>query len=422
MPEYKRKKVRKAPRDKSRQVNKKQNNDIIMQPSYKGSSEGEVSMRVVTGRKLKNQRRLKVTLISAAVILAFIILFNFILPVSIAENITNTLAIMGTGSYPLDISGVETLNTVSKRSYYYVLSDTNIQAFTNGGKRIFNEAHGLYSPVLVTSDTRALIFDQGGNSVQIYNLGGLVKTVQTKKAIINASVSRSGTFALVTESDDYTAVVTVYSKNFDVIYEWNSAKDIVNCVAISPNGKKIAVSTLNASGGKYTSKVHVLGFDSADPLHTVDLQENIVLYLTDAGKGFNVVTHNSYRYVNWSKYTSTEISDSGEIDIFRQTPSGAVIVFNRVNDKSDNTVIAVSNKGKEVAHFNINGIISDIKFTRGHIYCISDTTVSLYDKEGNLLRSGNCGYGAVRFSAISEYALAIITDSEIQKTELVSKE
>ena len=97
-------------------------------------------------------------------------------------------------------------------------------------------------------------------------------------------------------------------------------------------------------------------------------------------------------------------------------------MFNRVNDKSDNTVIAVSNKGKEVAHFNINGIISDIKFTRGHIYCISDTTVSLYDKEGNLLRSGNCGYGAVRFSAISEYALAIITDSEIQKTELVSKE
>ena len=360
MPEYKRKKVRKAPRDKSRQVNKKQNDDIIMQPSYKGVSESEVPMRVVIGRKLKNKRRLKVTLISVAVILAIVTLLNFILPVSIAENITNTLAIMGTGSYPLDISGVETLNTVSKRSYYYVLSDTNIQAFTNGGKRIFNEPHGLYSPVLVTSDTRALVFDQGGNNVRIYNLGGLVKTVQTKKAIINASVSRSGSFALVTESDDYTAVVTVYNKNFDVIYEWNSAKDIVNCVAISPNGKKIAVSTLNASGGKYTSKVLVLGFDSADPLYTVDLQENIVLYLTDSGKGFNVVTHNSYRYVNWSKYTSTEVSDSGEIDIFRQTPSGVVIVFNRVNDKSDNTVIAVSNKGKEAAHFNINGIISDI--------------------------------------------------------------
>ena len=138
MPEYKRKKVRKAPRDKSRQVNKKQNDDIIMQPSYKGVSESEVPMRVVIGRKLKNKRRLKVTLISVAVILAIVTLLNFILPVSIAENITNTLAIMGTGSYPLDISGVETLNTVSKRSYYYVLSDTNIQAFTNGGKRIFN--------------------------------------------------------------------------------------------------------------------------------------------------------------------------------------------------------------------------------------------------------------------------------------------
>ncbi len=421
MPEYKRKKVRKAPRDKNRQVNKVRDDDIIMKPSSKGIND-DAPIRVVKGRKLRNKRRARVALITVAALVAIVTVLNFLLPVSIAENITTTIALMGTGSYPIDITGVETLNTVSKGSYYYVLSDTNIHAFTNGGKRIYDEAHGFYSPILVTSQTRALVFDQGGNTVNIYNLGGLVKKVQTEKAIINAAISRSGTFAIVTESDDYTAVVTVYNKNFDVVYEWNSAKDIVNCVTISPNGKKIALSTLNASGGKFTSKVIVLGFDSADPLHTLDLQENAVLYLTDSGKGFNVVTHNSYRFVNWSKYTTSEISDSGEIDIFRQTPSGVVIVFNRVNDKSDNTVIAVSNKGKKTAHFNINGIISDIKFTRGHIYCISDTMVNLYDKEGNLLRSGKCGYGVVRFSAISEYALAIITDSDIQKTELISKE
>lgn len=422
MPEYKRKKVHRVFREKKRRTNNKNSEDIVMQSYDNEKSDFEPSVRVVKGRKLKNKRRFKLLIISLAFLLAVLTVLNFLLPVSIGENITNTIALFGTGSYPIDISGVETINTVSKDFYYYVLSDTNIQAFTNAGKKIFSEIHGFYSPILVTSATRALVFDQGGNTAHIYNLGGIVNTIHTEKSIINAAISRSGNFVLITESDDYTAVVTVYSKKLDVIYEWNSAKDIVNCVTISPNGKKIAVSTLNAAGGKYISNIKILGFDSADPLHTIDFNEKIVLNLTDSGNGFNVVTHNSFSFVNWSKYTSAEINDLGEIDIFRPSTSGSIIVFNRANDKSDNTVIAVGKSGKEVARFNINGIISDIKFTRGHIYCISDTSVSLYDKEGNLLRSGNCGYGAERFSVISEYSLAIITDSDIQKTELISKE
>ena len=257
--------------------------------------------------------------------------------------------------------------------------------------------------------------------MQIYNLGGVVDIFNTEKPIVNAAISRSGNFATICESDDYTAVVSVYSKNKEKLYEWNSAKDIINNIAISASGKKIAVSAINASGGKYVSRVTVLNFESADPLYTLDLGENVVLSLSNMGKGFNVITNNSYRFVDWSKYTTTEINDSGEIDMFRQTPRGALVVFNRANDKSDNTVVAISKRGKKIASFHKSGIISDIKFTHGHIYCISDTTVSLYDKTGNLLRDGSCGYGAIRFSVISEYALAVITDTDIQKTELLAK-
>ncbi len=422
MPEYKRKKSHKKPRKKISRQEKKLNDDIKMYPSYNGEASEDTPIRVVEGRKLRNKLKLKIAVCTIGIILAICVVLSLLLPVSILENVTNTVALIGAGSYPVDITGAQTLDVASKGSYYYVLTDTNIAAYTAGGKRIFDEPHGFYSPVMVTSQTRALVFDQGGNELLIYNLGGMVDDLNTEKPIINASISRSGSFATVCESDDYTAAVTVYNKNMQTIYEWNSAKDIVNSITVSASGKKLALSTLNASGGKYVSRILVLGFDSADPLYTLDLDENIVLSLSDAGKGFNAVTHKSYRYIDWNKYTTTEITDSGEIDMFRQTSSGAVIVFNRVNDKSDNTVIAVTKRGKQAASFHKNGIISDIKFTRGHIYCISDTTVSLYDKTGNLLREGSCGYGAVRFSVISEYSLAVVTDTDIQKTELISKE
>ena len=422
MPEYKRKKSHKKPNKRAFKQEKNHNEDIKMYPSYKNNKKEDAPVRVVKGRKLRNKLRLRVTVASIAVVLAMCVVLSLLLPVSIMENVTNTVALIGAGSYPIDITGAQTLNLSQKNSHFYVLTDTNISAYTRGGKKIFDIPHGFYSPVMVTSQTRALVFDQGGNELQIYNLGGIVETLDTEKPIINACISRSGSFSTVCESDDYTAVVTVYNKKIQKIYEWNSAKDIINNIAISSSGKRIAVSSLNASGGKYSSRIQVLGFDSADPLYTLDLGENIVLSLSDMGRGFNVITHTSYRFVDWSKYTTTEITDSGEIDMFRQTSHGAVVVFNRVNDKSDNTVVAVSKRGKQLANFHKSGIISDIKFTRGHIYCISDTTVSLYDKTGNLLREGSCGYGAVRFSVISEYALAVVTDTDIQKTELLSKE
>lgn len=421
MPEYKRKKSHKQPHKRVVKQNKNQSEDIKMYPSYKFNKGNDAPVRVVEGRKLRNKLKLKIMAISFAVIISICVVLSLLLPVSIMENITNTVALIGAGNYPIDITGAKTLNVAQKGSYYYVLTDTNISAYTNGGKKIFDEPHGFYSPVISTSQTRALVFDQGGNELQIYNLGGVVDIFNTEKPIVNAAISRSGNFATICESDDYTAVVSVYSKNKEKLYEWNSAKDIINNIAISASGKKIAVSAINASGGKYVSRVTVLNFESADPLYTLDLGENVVLSLSDMGKGFNVITNNSYRFVDWSKYTTTEITDSGEIDMFRQTPSGALVVFNRANDKSDNTVVAISKRGKKIASFHKSGIISDIKFTHGHIYCISDTTVSLYDKTGNILRDGSCGYGAIRFSVISEYALAVITDTDIQKTELLAK-
>lgn len=418
MPEYKKKKVRKTVHNKRA---KNVNNDIKMKPSRVKKSIGvlpEKEMRVVKGNKLERNRKLRILGLTAVLLVAVLLLVSYIMPVSLSENISNWVALTGNGSYPIEISGAQTLNAISKGSYYYVLTDTNLSAFSNSGKQILSVAHGFSNPVLKTSQTRALIFEQGGNTLYVYNLKRLVKSIETKSSIITASISRSGAFAVATGSNEYTATVTVYNKRGNQIYQWNSAKNIVNNVCVSPSGKKIAVSTLNASGGQYVSGVEVLTFDSADAKANFEFSGEIIYSLENTRNGFLALTKSGSSYVSWSKYSKQDIKNERMLDMYRTDGNRSLLVFNRTSDRSDNLIMLLSSKGDKISEFQFNGIISDIEVSRGHIYCISDTKIYLFDKNGNVVRTGECGYGCKKIAAIGSNSVAVISDSSIEKVQI----
>lgn len=419
MADYKRKKVKKTftTRKKSHEVK----NDIVMKQKTKKSVEPIVpqeDIKVVRGSKYNRKLRNKF-LLSVIVVLAVIYLvFSIILPVSVYENILNITSLMGHGKYPIDVSGSTIINTISNGQYYYVLTDTSIIACSNSGKIVVNELHGFSNPILSISETRAIVYDQGGKNLYVYNLGGKIHTLETKHEIITASISKNGDMAVATHSDSYTSVVNVYDKNLKNIFTWNSAKDIVNNVLVNNTGNRLAVTTFNAVSGQYSSKMMIFGFESADPLHTIDLDNSIALSLINTGKGISVITSNKYKFVHWNKFTTNDLTVSGEINLVRKHDNGLLLVFNRANDRSDNTVVLLSKKGIKSKEFKINSLITDIQYAKGRVYCISDTLVNILDSDGNVLRYGDCVYGTQKISVISSNTVAAISDTQITKTDI----
>ena len=180
----------------------------------------------------------------------------------------------------------------------------------------------------------------------------------------------------------------------------------------------MSVSTLNASSGEFTSKVMILNFESADPLYSLDLGDSVVLSLMNTGKGLSVVTKDNYRFIHWNKFNTNEIVSSGEINIVRKGDKGMLLVFNRANDRSDNTVILVSNKGVKSKEFSISNLITDIQYNKGRVYYITDTVVNILDNDGKILRYDDCNYGTKKFAIISSNSIATISDTEIVKTDI----
>lgn len=417
MSDYKRKKVKPFSRHKRDRSEHDERTHLKRKKSDSGIVPEE-DIKVVRGTKYKRAQTIKFVTVALAVLTLTAILLSVILPVSIYENIVNFTAVMGPGNYPVDVSGGTVLNAVSNGTYYYVLTDTNISAYSNGGKVIFDELHGFSNPIITVSDTRAVVYDQGGKCAYVYNLGGKIHTLETDNAIIVASISRNGDFAVATHSDSYTSVVTVYDKNLKQLYVWNSAKEIINNVLINPAGNRIAISTIGAVSGQYSSKVSIFDFSSADPLHTVSLDSSLVLKLSNTGKGISIVCANKYVFLHWSKFTVKEISAEGEINMFRQSKNGVLLTFNRINNRNDNTIVLISNKGEKTSEFKLQTSISDIQYNKGRIYLVNDKTINIYDRNGKQLRFGNCKHGVIKIAVLGANSVASITDLEITKTNI----
>lgn len=425
MPDYKKKHIKKhIISNKKPKVAKKAElniDDIEMKPktSKKTKPQKRQNMNVIKGNKLQRMRKFQTTLASVVAVTLIFTILSLLLPVGIFENVNNLLAMLGKGGYPIELYGSQTLNAVSGGNYYYVLTDTNLGIRSNNGKDILSISHGFTKPVLKTTATRALAFDQGGTDLFIANLREKVIEREFEDTILNAAISRCGVYAVAHNADNYSSVVSVYSKNDKLLYEWYSADETVNNIAVSPNGKKIAVSTVSASGGKLISKLYVFGYESANPLYTLDLGDSAVYNIdTSLRSGFSVVTSGGFKFISWSKYKISEYTTELQITSFKANSNGMVAVSTLVGNKSDNKIAVFNSRGKKISEFSFHGIISDIQISRNHIYCMGESVVSIYSKNGELLRTAECDFSAVRIAVLSSYSVAVIKNDEISRLEI----
>lgn len=423
MPDYKKKKVRKigkAPKAKYKKSGISNAENIEMTPNRGGLPKADKApktskVRVIKGKKLERRNKIKILAAVSAVIIVVCTVFHFVLPIGIMENLSNFYATLGSGGYPVEIYGTGTLNAVQKGSYYYVLTDTDLCAFANNGKKIYAHTHGYANPLMKHSETRAMVFDQGGNEARIYNLSENTNTIKCKNEIITANIARNGSYAVVTDSDSYACIVSVYNIDDKLVYEWSSASDLVNNVLVSPDGERVVVSTINAVGGQIKSRVLVFEFDSADAVFTKEYNEKTVYSLESSQEGFSVLTVNGCDYFDWDEYKQKSYSSDYELAISRNVLSEQLLVFNRSSNKNDNHIVIFSDEGEKITEFAFSGSISDITFLNEHIYCISDTTVYMLDKKGKQLASRKCEFGAVRLVVTGKQEAVIISNGDITR-------
>lgn len=421
MPDYKRKKrarfSAKPKTDKTRYAEKKEKKENNEAP-HEEKPKSKLPFNILKGKKGVLKRRLKKVAVVLLVIIVTLIIFEVTLPAGLYETVLTMIKASGSGEYPIALESVNTENVVVKSDFYYVLTNNEVKAVSSGGKIIFTYTHGFENPVIKTSSTRALVFNQGGNNALIFNLDKVCSNIQTEKEIKTAAIGEDGTYTIVTGADGYVAAVNVYEKDDTLIYQWFSSNDMVNNVALSPNGEKLAVTTLSTNIGGFNSKLMVLNYDSANPEFSKEYKGEIIYNISSAySDGLAVSTMNNFNFIYWDEYELKQYKNEYNLQMLRECDDGILLVYNRENDRTDNRIALISDEGELTHEFEFNGIITDAAYDNDHVYCVSDTKAYILDTKGKIVRNADCGFGTVRLAVISQDEIAVITDNSINKVK-----
>ncbi|MCI8589469.1 MAG: hypothetical protein HFE77_01990 [Clostridiales bacterium] len=140
-----------------------------------------------------------------------------------------------------------------------VVSKRGIDFYDMRGHSVLSQTHTLSKPQIVETDQYLYLYDQGFHTYSVYNSFACLKSVTTEYPIYKIAGSDTGVYALLTKSNNYKGVVSIYDKNFKTLSEVFKDKYIIDINVASDGGRVLLLSCdTNQEGSFFTEVQSVL--------------------------------------------------------------------------------------------------------------------------------------------------------------------
>ncbi len=257
-----------------------------------------------------------------------------------------------------------------------VAGNDSLTVFTATGRQTLSQTLQYRDPVAVGTGKYLLVYEQGGTKYSVYNSYTRLYTGVSDYPIYGATVSDAGSFALISRSEQYNSVVSLYSSNFALINRYNR-NGYVTCAALNEKGTRLAILTSTVSGGLFSTTLttHVPKEDGEGTEATLGTSIGLSCAFTKSGDVSVLCSNGLYFVSDKGELKSTypfldreivcaELSLDGASVILRDTPisqKNQIILFDKnanmlYNKEVDETVTQISRIGSVVYLVCANGV------------------------------------------------------------------
>lgn len=376
-----------------------------------GSKSGVLTV-INGGKSLPKMIKKFVIIGVCAVLVGAIVIFCATRPTGIGEWTKDYFAVGDEANgYPLSFSEFSANSMVTANNRIFVLGESEIRCYDSDGGKLFNRMHGFNSPIMRASKIRCLTYDLGGTQYRIDTVSDEIKTAKTENRIINGDIADNGSYAIATAAEKEAALVTVYDMNGTEKYKFRSAQRQLTRLAISPNGKKIAVCTVSAENSVLSSKIMVYSTDKNEPIYTESFDDEPFYSMKFDG-------NSRLCAVGSKRFFSTDFEDKKEYQFSNSSPEkvqftddgDVLICLSNASNSSQHTLKLFSAKAEEINSFDITGSVSAMS-AGDDIYILSNT-LDKYTYDGEKIKSfdiqaGVSGVGSAFGKAVVLYPTGI---------------
>ena len=323
--------------------------------------------------------------------------------------------------YPYKISGSKVNNENFKviDKDLFLLSDTTLSALNTSAREMHKSQHCYQNPMLKVSSTRAVVYDLGGKNLEITSRSKNLHTATMNNNIISAAVSNYGTFAVVTEAKGFLGQLTVFAKNGkDIYYKYNFADHYITDVAISENGKSVAICGSTAKDGSMMSTVYAFDYKSEEPKVKLNYDDNMFIRVEYLSNGNVVAVGDRLISVINPKNGSKEdyFYDNKNLIGFDINKKDGILLALSLSEDGNNTDMIVINKnGKVDKSFHTDHSVKAVSFNHGKLAALSYGEVYVYNVSGKKLKSLPVGNDVKNIRLFSSRDIYVLGITEVRK-------
>ena len=291
--------------------------------------------------------------------------------------------------FPVDITGGRIIRASGVTKGTAVLTNTKCLIYDGKGREVISVNHDLASPAMESDGEYILLFDSMGKDYTLRNLSDEICNGKTENSIICADISRSGRFALVTNSETNNARLIVYSPEGKVLHKWKSVSYKISDVAISPSGKYIALCGFSSQKGVLVSTVILQQVGAKENLKEFTFENTLIADIAFHGNSEVVAIGDDLAAYLSVKKDNNKIYDyAGKtLNCYDLSEKGELaLVFSGHSDGRNSSVVVIDSSCLEKAKIETAMTSPYVNLGNGQIHLLHQSGVSSYNYKGKLLK------------------------------------
>ena len=256
---------------------------------------------------------------------------------------------------------------ITYREGLAVASRERFSVFAAGGREIFTSNHSYGNPALASSDKYVLLYDVGGRQFDLYNSFTRVKGETLDYAILGASISKNGTFALITRAERYESVVSVYKTN-GTRYDYSFSQGRVISASLNEKGTEMAILLAFANGDDFRTELRLYRIGKED-YNSVDAGFFEIPYAVKILDGGNIIVVGANEVKAFSSNLGLLNEYYTDDEIYRYYFGEDSIALSHFSKDSGKTEVVVLNKrGKIDKSYLFDDRILDVALCDNYLF------------------------------------------------------
>lgn len=376
-------------------------------------------------RKKRNRRqnlkRLGAFLLILAIFFGGWFLWEKVKKTSLAEQFAGGLAELGSGNgYPMEFSSATIRQTQTMGNVLLVLTDTHLHIYNKNGKLVREVQHSYTNPVMKCSGSRIILYDPSSRLLRVESKTKTIKEMNFEEPVLFAVLSPKNDLAVITNTQRFLGQISVYDNSLEEpVFSWKSAENYLYGAAFSPDGKSVAVSSVQVNGGDLVSSLTMYRLNEESPFTQRQYVGEVIYDLSYQNGELQVTTdQTAYYYSESGKEKATFFFENEPLRAFcvKGEKVSALVLGDYREFKSVKLSI-LGPSGEESGSVSLQSPIEAIDVSGNRTALLVDGRIEIYNAKGEMVKEFSPDQD-VLFLSLGGGHLYYVTPSAIHQESL----